>query len=269
MRGVGRVGAHGVVHDPFEHGGCDDAHAVHHAVTDDGRGHELPPGVDLARGDVRGDPAAAVARGEALLTASGEAIIAGVEANGATYVMRRANEVLDAWGRHDAAARADANEQLRDAAGRAVTRVVDELRATLRSDPARQRRTPLEIVRTLRREPSDVLAALGVPPVVRDTFEERSLPDDPYALAPRSFADLGDADLAAMQLTWGVGKATVLRARAALVETAQVTQNPVENLSIEGREPDTRRSSLGITRAARKAAENLRVGIQRRRSGRE
>jgi hypothetical protein len=64
-------------------------------------------------------------------------------------------------------------------------------------------------VRTAVREPSVVLADVGIPPVVRDEFEERSFPDDRYGLAPRTFADL-DEQLGPMQLVWGVAKAAVL-----------------------------------------------------------
>jgi hypothetical protein len=185
-------------------------------TTDDRHGsHELPPGVDLARDDVEGDPEAAEQRGMTLLAASGNAILDGVEAQGASYAIRRATDVLDAWGRVPAAERDDALVRLRDAAAVATRRVLDELRSLLALDPSQQRHTPLEIVRTIGREPSDVLVALGVPPIVRDAFEERALPDDPYGLAPRTLSDLGDAELGAMLLVWGVGKATVVRARAA------------------------------------------------------
>jgi len=62
------------------------------------------------------------------------------------------------------------------------------------------------------REPTAVLTDLGVPPVARDEFEERSFPDDRYGLTPHTFADLGDPDLGPLHLTWGIAKARVLRA---------------------------------------------------------
>ena len=55
--------------------------------------------------------------------------------------------------------------------------------------------TPLEIVRTAVREPSEVLERAGVPAVVRDAFDEQAWPDDRYGLVPRTLGDLGDADL--------------------------------------------------------------------------
>jgi hypothetical protein len=72
----------------------------------------------------------------------------------------------------------------------------------------------LEVVRTAVREPTGVLERAGVPPVVRDTFDERSWPDDRYGLVPRTLGDLGDPDLGPLQLAWGLAKAKVLRARA-------------------------------------------------------
>jgi hypothetical protein len=228
--------------------------------------HELPPGVGLARDDVETDPEAAEQRGLALMATSGPAIVDGVEQLAEPYIRRRSNEVFDAWGRTPEPERQEALAQLGAAAQRASERVLDELRALLASDAAQQRRTPLELVRTLRREPSEVLAAFGVPAIVRDVFEERALPDDPYGLAPRTFADLGDADLGAMLLAWGVGKATVLRARA--VRGGQSAQKHVDNLSISARGAETRRSNLGtITSRAQQALRALRVRSHRDRTG--
>jgi hypothetical protein len=204
--------------------------------------HELPPGVDLARDDVAADPVAAEQRGIALLATSAQAIIDGVEEHAEQYILRRSIDVFEAWGRTPAVDQGEALAQLRAAAHRAAVRVLDELRALFASDAAQQRRTPLEIVRTLRREPSAVLAAFGVPGIVRDAFEERALPDDLYGLAPHTFADVGDADLGAMLLAWGVGKATVLRARAA---NDQIAQSDVDNLLIDGAGTPSTRSSLG------------------------
>ena len=190
-------------------------------TSDERRPHALPPVVEVAQQDVDADPAAAEARGAAWMASSADAILAGVEAAAADYVARRAAEVIDAWGRVDAPDRESATTSLRAAAERATARVLAALRDLFALDPARQRRTPLEIVRTLPREPSEVLAALGVPPIVRDPFEERALPEDVYGLAPRTLADLGDAELGAMLLAWGVGKAMVVRARAAAARDEQ------------------------------------------------
>jgi len=226
------------------------------------RDHELPAGVGLARGDVHEDPAASAARGAALMASSATAIIDGVRTHAAAYALRRATEILDAWAGEPAEGRDVTGTKLLDAAAVAAQRVLDELEQLLAADPAEQRYTPLEIVRTLRREPSEVLAAAGVPPIVRDPFEERALPDDPYGLAARSLADLGDTELGPMLLAWGVGKATVLRARAASPRSDPTPRTPVENLSIAGEAAGTARTRLGtINRAARDA-----IGAFRRRA---
>ncbi len=97
----------------------------------------------------------------------------------------------------------------------ATRRVTDELRDLFTCDPESQTATPLQIVRGATREPTAVLVAAGVPAVVREEFDERTLPADRYGLAPRSFADLGDADLGAHHLAWGLAKAALVRARRA------------------------------------------------------
>jgi hypothetical protein len=234
-------------------------------VTSD---HELPPGVDLARADVDNDPQAAEARGLALMATAAPAIIEGVEQHGEAYILRRATDLLEAWGRTPEPERQDAVAQLGVAAQRASARVLDELRALLAADAASQRRTPLEIVRTLGREPSAVLAAFGVPPIVRDAFEERALPDDVYGLAPRTFADIGDADLGAMLLAWGVGKATVARARSVRAvddHSAQMgrqrAQGHVDNRSVAARGDSRRRSTLGTIASRALAAFRARAHL--------
>jgi hypothetical protein len=102
-----------------------------------------------------------------------------------------------------------------DAAGeRAAARVVTGLGTLFELDPAAQRVTPLEVIRTLRREANEVLRAAGVPEVVRDPYETRAFPDDVYGIVPRTPAELGDDELGGALLAWGLGKAKVLRARA-------------------------------------------------------
>jgi hypothetical protein len=233
--------------------------------------HELPPGVDLARGDVSGDPDAAIAQGRALMATSGEAIVAAVERRGAGYVAQAALGVLDAWGRLDASVSSEAARAVEDAARAAQRRVVTELRALLVAEPGAQHHTPLQIVRTLLQEPTAVLVSLGVPPIVRDAFEERALPDDLYGLAPRSLADLGDEDAAPMMLAWGVGKATVLRAEAAkgLRTGAGHPQRDATNLSISTRRGEGERNRLAmIRRMARSVYASVRERVPRRGTGR-
>ena len=52
----------------------------------------------------------------------------------------------------------------------------------------------------------EVLAAAGVPPVVREEYDEAHFPDDVYGLTPRTFTDL-DPSLRDVALVWGAAKA--------------------------------------------------------------
>ena len=121
--------------------------------------------------------------------------------------------IVDAWGQLDADARAAALAAAEAAAGPATDGVVARLRELFARDPAEQRSTPLQIVRSLVSAPTAVLRSAGVPGVVRDAFEERAFPDDEYDLAPRTLGDLGDPDLGPLLLAWGLAKAAVLRSR--------------------------------------------------------
>jgi hypothetical protein len=121
--------------------------------------------------------------------------------------------VIDAWGRVEPEARADAVAAVEAAAGPAVAHVLGELRSLFALDAAAQRTTPLQIVRRLVVAPTAVLRAAGVPAVARDGFDERAFPDDDYDLSPRTLGDLGDPDLGPLLLAWGLAKAAVLRER--------------------------------------------------------
>ncbi len=68
-------------------------------------------------------------------------------------------------------------------------------------------------------EPTAVLAAAGIPPVERDDFAERAWPDDTYGLVVHGLGELGDDELAPLQMAWGLAKAKVLRARRAAVRS--------------------------------------------------
>lgn len=140
-------------------------------------------------------------------------ILEGVEHNAAPWVVRQVVMIVDAWGRLDGEERARVMTDAAGAGEAAKTRVSGELRALFARDPADQRATPLEIVRTLRWEASGVLARAGVAEVERDAFEERAFPDDVYGIVPRGLGDLGDSDLHAVLMAWGVAKARILRDR--------------------------------------------------------
>ncbi len=151
--------------------------------------------------------------GAALLTEGAARLLDGVARLGATWVVRAVAGLLDAWGGLDAPARVEALAAATAAGEQAAARVAGELRALFALDPAAQRATPLEIIRTLRREATAVLRAAGVPEVVRDEFEVRAFPDDVYGIVLRTPAELGDEDLGGALLAWGLGKAKILRSR--------------------------------------------------------
>ena len=145
-----------------------------------------------------------------MLAAAGEAIVAGVERAGPRWAEAQVDRILDAWGRVDPARRDDVRADARRAGTAAAARVVADLGALLALAPAAQAATPLEIVRTLVREPTALLRELGVPEVVRDPFDERAHPDDVYDLSPRTLADL-EPGLGPELLVWGMAKARLMR----------------------------------------------------------
>lgn len=148
------------------------------------------------------------------LAEAADALIAGVGVALPVWAERAADALLTAWGGIPAGRRREVMSDAREAGERAARRVADELRDLLALDPAEQRATPLEIIRRAVAEPTEVLAAAGLPDVVRDPFEERAWPDDRFGLVPRTLRDL-DPDLAAIHFAWGVAKASLLRARSA------------------------------------------------------
>lgn len=98
------------------------------------------------------------------------------------------------------------------AGARATVEVGPTVRALLATDVDKQRTGPLALIRRAVRFPTEVLAAAGVPAVVRDEFDERAFPEDVYGLAPASFADV-DPALHGPGLAWGAAKAHVVLAR--------------------------------------------------------
>jgi hypothetical protein len=152
-------------------------------------------------------------RGLELLREAGDAIVTGVERELPGWVERSVTRILDAWARTPPEARAHAEGDAVVAGRTATARVTEELRALFALDPEQQRSTPLEIVRHAYREPTAVLAAAGVPPVERDEFAEQAWPDDTYGLVVHGLGELGDEELAPLQMAWGMAKAKVVRAR--------------------------------------------------------
>jgi hypothetical protein len=149
-----------------------------------------------------------------LMVEGERALVEGVERLGAAWVVRAVTTIVNAYGRLDAATRDQTLAGARAAGDAAANRVASELRALFALDPAEQRVTPLEIIRSLRREPTALLAAAGIPEVVRDSYDSRAFPDDKYGIVPKSVVELGDDELGGALLAWGIGKARILRERA-------------------------------------------------------
>jgi hypothetical protein len=166
--------------------------------------------------DPRDDSDAVVeaAEARALMVDGAARLIAGVHAGGRMWVEGAVARIVDAWGVLDEPARSEVSAAASAAGARAAARVEDELRVLFALDPGAQRATPLEVIRSLRREATEVLRAAGVPEVVRDEYEVRAFPDDVYGIVLRTPAELGDDELGGALLAWGLGKAKVLRARA-------------------------------------------------------
>lgn len=148
------------------------------------------------------DIAALRARADALLDALDQALIGWVVQS----VRRRWHE----WTSEDPpeAVLADAT----DAAERARSLLMEELRALLAADVDAQRSNPLALIRRAVVHPSRVLHAHGVPAVARDADAERMFPDDTYDLSPASFAEV-DPSLQDLGLEWGAAKAHVMLRR--------------------------------------------------------
>lgn len=161
-----------------------------------------------------------------LLSQLGAALGAQLVARVPSWVIREVERILDAWessapagpeasgdaavgGRVDrAAVTADAV----DAGRRAATDVGDRLRAVLAADVDAQSTTPLEVVRAAVAFPTGVLRRAGVPPVVREAFDEARFPDDVYGLTPPSLAAV-DPSLTDAARAWGAAKAMAHKAR--------------------------------------------------------
>lgn len=96
---------------------------------------------------------------------------------------------------------------------RCAAEIGPQLVTLLELDVTEQRSTPLAIVRTAVRFPTEVLQRAGVPAPQRDTFSQERFPEDPYGLVPASLADI-DLELGALAMAWGAAKAAELRKRA-------------------------------------------------------
>jgi hypothetical protein len=140
------------------------------------------------------------------------AVLVGVDRHLAAFWERRALTLVEVWAERPATS--DEADRVRAAAEGAAATAVAELRRLLAADVDQQWTTPVDVLRRSMGELTELLAGMGIAPVVRDEFEERAFPDDPYGLAPLTLADV-DASLQEPALVWGAVKARLHAARHA------------------------------------------------------
>ncbi len=138
-----------------------------------------------------------------------ERLAAAVEAALPEWVQRSVRQRLVDW---TGAADPEAMTQAAAAGLHASEEVGAEVRRLLATDVDEQWTNPLAILRGAVRYPTEVLRRAGVPPIVRDQFDERHFPDDDYGLVPRTFADVHPS-LHDLGLAWGAAKAQAHLAR--------------------------------------------------------
>ena len=137
------------------------------------------------------------------------ALVVAVRAAYPSWLSARIIEIARASGRDlDDDARAAA----RDASDRATAWVTSELEQLLGTDVDEQRMNPLQLLRRAARFAADVLEGAGVPRPIRDEFEHRAMPEDPYGVGPLAWRDLGD-DVHEAGIEWGAWKAAVVLMR--------------------------------------------------------
>jgi hypothetical protein len=137
-------------------------------------------------------------------------LLAAVEVALPTWVQRVVADRWDQWrGGELPPAVAEAAA---DAASEASAAVVPALRELLACDVADQAGNPLALVRRATVYPTRVLAATGMPEVVRDDHAVRLFPADVYDLMPATFGDL-DPSVHDPGLRWGAAKAHVVLRR--------------------------------------------------------
>jgi hypothetical protein len=137
-------------------------------------------------------------------------LLAAVEVALPAWVQRSVAERWEAWAGGEPSP--ELGDAARDAASAAAEAVLPDLRALLRQDVGEQRSNPLSLIRRAVPHATRVLAAAGVPHVVRDEQAARLFPDDVYDLTPASFEELGTA-VHEPGLRWGAAKAHVLLRR--------------------------------------------------------
>jgi hypothetical protein len=141
---------------------------------------------------------------DANLTDYGRVLADAIEAALPDWVVRSVEGRWRDWQGTDASR--ELMEAARVAGERARAEVGSAVRELLMLDVDAQRVNPLTLVRGAVSYPTAVLRGTGMPPIVRDEFEERAFPEDAYGLTPASFADV-DLSLHEPGLLWGAAKA--------------------------------------------------------------
>lgn len=137
------------------------------------------------------------------LAAYAAALADGVDAAISSWVVGCVERIMTAWAGGIPPEMAGPAEA---AGARASAEVAPALRDLLARDIDEQGTTPLALLRSAVRYPTEVLREAGVPPVERDGFAEGAFPDDIYDLSPASFSDL-DPRLGDVAIMWGAAKA--------------------------------------------------------------
>ena len=114
----------------------------------------------------------------------------------------------------------DLSAAARDAGLQCAAELDPPLRELLATDVDEQQTTPLSVLRSAVRYPTQILADGRVPAAERDDFDAARFPDDPYGLTPASFADI-DPDLGPIGIAWGAAKAYEVLQRRHTAEPAR------------------------------------------------
>ena len=145
---------------------------------------------------------------ERLATLAG-ALAAAVDAAVSGWIERLVLERVTAW-RGEAGP--DVARRAAAAGAAARAEVAPRMRELLATDIDHQRTNPLSLLREVTHHAHEVLEDLGVPPVSRDEFAQRSFPDDRFGLVPATWQDI-DPSLHEAGISWSAAKAYVFKAR--------------------------------------------------------
>ncbi len=134
----------------------------------------------------------------------------GVEAHLGDWVVRSVRDSITRVGCDGL----DLDQPASIAATAAVAEVAVAVRTLLETDIDRQTSTPLTLLRSAVRFPTQVLLEHEVPAPVRPAFESDAFPDDLYGLTPANFGDVAP-ELHELGLQWSAAKAYIhLKRRA-------------------------------------------------------